>query len=516
MPVFALTATAMREADRRTIEDLGIPGHTLMESAARAAVDRVESRFGPTTGQRVGILCGRGNNGGDGLVMARVLHARGANVDVYLFGSADALTADAGLNYRILSTIAAAQPERLRIRSHSALSDDAVDLLVDALLGTGQDSPPRSPIDAGVAWLNARRAPVVSVDLPTGIHTDTGAELGEAVRADLTVTMGALKTGLLLGSGREFSGDLTTVEIGIPGYVIVDVARAEGCARVTKDDWVRNLLNSVRRGGTKFVSGPTLVVGGSVRYAGAPIMASIAAARGGSGYVVCASPEAARQVIATRLVEVPFTGLASDGEGFVEGAAAADQLAAAWPRTRATLVGPGLGRTDGVRAFVQAVLTGRTDTVVVDADGLNAVDGDFVRQHSEGRWILTPHEAEFERLGGSVDERSSIVRAMEAARRWNAVVVLKGMPSVVAAPDGRVSISGSGNPALATAGTGDVLAGLCAGIAARGLDPFEAAVCGVHLGGAAADRFAAHSGRSSMMATDLIRQIGPVLHERFR
>jgi NAD(P)H-hydrate epimerase len=514
---FALTAAAMREADRRTIEDLGIPGHTLMESAARGAVAAIEAHSGGVAGLRVAILCGRGNNGGDGLAMARVLHARGAEVDVFLFAPADALAGDAALNHRVLEAVARAEPDRLRVHGHEELPEArAFDLAVDALLGTGQASPPRPPIDAGVAWLNARRALVVSVDLPTGLHADTGAVLGEAVRAGLTVTMGAPKTGLLLGAGRSHAGTVVPVEIGIPAHVIREVAQGEGCARITTDAWVGSLLRGVERGGTKFSSGPTLVAGGSLRYAGAPVMAATAAARAGSGYVVCAAPEAARETIASHLVEIPFVGLPSDPEGFADGEPAASALDEAWPRVRAVLVGPGIGRTDGARRFVRAVLASRDGTVVVDADGLNAIDADFVAAHSGGRWILTPHEAEFERLGGAVDDRSPVVRAAEAARAWGTVVVLKGLPSVVAAPDGRVAIAGTGNPSLATAGTGDVLAGLCAGLAARGLEPFEAAVAGLHLGGAAADRFAARSGRSSMMATDLIRQIGPVLHERFR
>ena len=516
-----LTSVSMREADRRAIEAHGIPGFTLMESAGRAAADRIEQRYGPMMGRRVACFCGKGNNGGDGFVVARVLFSRGAEVLVGTLGEAEAMSPDAAHNLKLLQDLAAHDPED---RLHLARLDAAdaldtfrdADIFVDALLGTGLKRALRPPIRDLVAWLNAQPQPTVALDVPTGLHTDTGTVLGEAVTADLTVTMAALKTGLLMGEGPRRAGHIEVVEIGIPAYVLDEAARAEGCGLCATDETVRAWLPRRPHDAHKFSAGLTLVVAGSPDYVGAPVMAATAAARIGSGYVVCAAPASIQPLLMTKLTEVTTLALPETPEGGLDPTRALDALAERLGKAQALLIGPGLGRAESTGALVRTLLQQSTLPAVLDADGLFALAGhtDLLTRHAAGRWILTPHAGEFMRLAGEEVDLTDRVRVAQTfAQRWNCVLVLKGMPSVVGCPDGRAYINGTGNPALATAGTGDVLAGLCAGLLAQGLAPVEAAVCALHLGGAAADRYARHRAAQTMLATDLLDQLPLLLRE---
>ena len=520
----ALTAEAMRAADHFTIETFGIPGYTLMETAGRGAAECIDAHFGSVRGQTIVVLCGKGNNGGDGFVAARVLYGWGARVHVILLAEEDAISVDAAHNLGLLRRLAEHDEEgRLRLTRLADLDGlDAfrhADVYVDALLGTGITSDLRAPVRDLVVWLNAREAPVVALDVPTGLHTDTGAVLGEAVTAALTVTMGALKTGLLVGEGPVRAGRVEVVDIGIPDFVIGRVRKAPGCALVPTDAAVRRWLPGRAHDAHKYSVGLALLAAGAPGFTGAPVMASQAAARAGSGFVVCACPEPIRPTLAAKLTEVTTVGLPVDETGAILVDEALDAMAERMSKARALLVGPGLGRAPGTQAFVRALLRHTDLPVVLDADGLVALAGhtELLAERARGRWILTPHAGEFKRLAGAdVDLTDRVRTAQRFAEQWDVVLLLKGMPSVVAAPDGTAYVNATGNPALATAGTGDVLAGLTVGLLAQGLAPAEAAVAALHLGGAAADRYADHFDPRAMVATDLIDQLPHVLHERFR
>lgn len=514
-----LTAAGMREADRLTIEQLGLPGFTLMESAGRAAAHAMARRYGPLAGKRIAVLCGKGNNGGDGLVVARVLHACGAHVDVLLL-TEEGLTTDTAHNLRLLRALADQDGgDRLSIRVDSqAPALEPADLYVDALLGTGLTSDLREPISSMVGWLNAQHSPVVALDVPTGLHSDTGAVLGNAVHADLTVTMGAPKSGLLLGAGPETCGAIEVAEIGIPLHLLDQAGQHEGPIYLTTDDAVRRWLPTRSAHAQKYSVGLALVVGGSDGMTGAPTMSSSAAARAGAGAVVCACPAGIQQVLATKMTEVMTLGLPASPTAGIDGEGAMAALGHRLEQAKALLIGPGLGKKPATQAFVRLLLQTTALPLVLDADGLNALQGhaDLLRDCANGRWILTPHVGEFKRLAGEdVDLTDRVAVARRYAARWNCVLLLKGMPSVVGCPDGRVFINGTGNPALATAGTGDVLSGMCTGLLAQDLDPVRAAVCALHLGGAAADRYTDHAGGNTMMALDLLDQLPLVLRERF-
>lgn len=519
-----LTADAMREADRFTMEDFGVPGFTLMESAGRGAAECIASAYGPLPRRTVMVLCGKGNNGGDGLVVARQLLARGTTVHVVLTAAPGALREDPAQNYALLNQLAASADDRLTLHAFDTV--EALDALaqrtrpacfVDALLGTGLTSDLREPIHSIVEWLNAQPVPTVALDVPTGLHSDTGAVLGTAVVADRTITMAALKAGLLVGDGPRVAGRLDVIEIGIPGHALEQTMDRPGCARLTTDAAIRQWLPSRAHDAHKYSAGMAIVVGGAPGYTGAPVMSSLAAARSGAGYVACAAPASVQSILAGKMTEIPTVAL-PDGDDGLQPDAALHALDERMDQARALLVGPGLGRASNTVQFVRDLLRASDHPIVIDADGLNALTGtiDALADHAAGRWILTPHAGEFQRLADNDADLTDPIRTAQAyAQRWNCVLLLKGMPSVVAAPDGTAFVNGTGNPALATAGTGDVLAGLCVGLLAQGLAPTYAALCALHLGGAAADHYADRTTRRTMMALDLLHELPHVLNERF-
>ena len=511
-----LTADAMGEADRFTMDEYGLPGFTLMESAGREAATVIRNHMDRSTSDTcVVVLCGKGNNGGDGLVVARRLFAMGARVHVVLMSDADALRDDPARNLDLLHHLAREHPEADRLTMHtfetldrmaSDLAALAPDLYVDALLGTGLTSALREPIASVVGWLNEQAEPVVALDMPTGLHSDTGAILGDAVRAARTVTMAAPKVGLRLGDGPVIAGTVHIVDIGIPDHVLDRVAGQPGCAQETTDAAVRAWWPERAHDAYKYSAGTVLVVGGAPSYTGAPVMAAKAAARSGAGYVMCACPSSVQPALSAKMTTIPTLGLPTTPDGSLDPSGAMDALGNALDTADALLVGPGLGRSASTQSFVRTLLHDTGRPTVVDADGLNALAGaiDDLSAHAEGRWLLTPHAGEFQRLAGSVDLSDRVRTADEYAARWNSTLLLKGRPSLVAQPDGPTYVGGPGSTALATAGTGDVLAGQCAALLAQGVPPTRAAAVALHLGGRAAQRYASDHDPRTMVATDLL------------
>lgn len=507
-----LSTEAMRAADRRTMEEFGLSGFVLMETAGREATRVIEEHFGQMAGRSVLVLAGRGNNGGDGLVVARALHARGARVRVVTLASDDQATDETARNLRLLRAIADhdAQLAVDAFEGFGQIEGARADLVVDALLGIGVTGALREPVRSLARWVNAQPAPVAAMDVPTGLNSDTGEAAEDAVRAALTVAMGALKPGLLFGAGPEHAGEVVAVDIGLPPHLVREAVRMEGSALRITDTAVAALLPRRARDAHKYTAGRVLAVAGSLAFPGAAVMASQAAARAGAGAVVCCTPERARPLVAAQLTEVMTAPVPDTAEGtFAE--AALDALLERAGAADAVLVGCGIGKNAETQRLVRRLLPQLGGPVVVDADGLNALAGntEILTEHAAGRWVLTPHLGELRRLAGTDDlpTHDRIRLAAAYAKRWNAVLVVKGMPSVIAAPDGRAFVAGAGNAALATAGTGDVLAGMTAGLLAQGLAPAEAAVCALHLGGRAADRYAAAHAPRTLLATDLLRYI---------
>lgn len=490
-------ASQMRAVDRWAIEQQGVPSLELMERAGEGVVRELE-RLAPDG--PVAVLCGKGNNGGDGLVVARLLRQASREVAVVCLGAAEELSADARANLERLPG-----PAPLSLGDPGAAEAiGGAAVLVDALLGTGFEGAPRGAVADAIEAIDAAGAGgarVVSVDVPSGVDASTGVVAGAAVHADLTATFHAAKVGLWIAPGKAHAGEVVAVEIGIPRGAPV-------AARVgLTDGGVLAQLPARLAGSTKFSSGHVVVVGGSAGLMGAPAMASLAAMRAGAGYVTACVPESQRLVIDMQLLEVMARALPDAAGGLTP--AALDPALTALERADALALGPGLGRDPGSAALARELARRADVPTVIDADGLNAHAGQLDDLRSRNApTVLTPHAGELGRLLGidsAAVQRERLARAREAAERSEAVVVLKGDDTIVADPAGRVAIARGGSPALATAGTGDVLTGTIAALLAQGLDAFTAAAAGVCLH-AEAGRVAAREQGSAegVIATDVI------------
>jgi ADP-dependent NAD(P)H-hydrate dehydratase / NAD(P)H-hydrate epimerase len=464
-------AAEMRAADAWAIEEQGVPEADLMERAGLglARVTASVAAAGP-----VRIVVGKGNNGGDGLVAARLLREDGYEVDV-LDGT---------------------EPfERERLAGSG--------VVVDALLGTGFEGSPREPVASAIWAINQQDAAVVACDVPSGVNASSGEVEGEAVSALVTATFHGSKVGLHVNPGKRHAGRVELVEIGIP-------RGAPGASRAGLIyERVLDLYPRRTPSGSKFESGVVVIVGGSVGLTGAPTMAARSASRAGAGYVQVAVPGPLQQTVDLRLLEQMSRGLPDD-DGFHTPAGVADVEEMA-ERAGAVVLGPGIGRAEGAQEFALDVARVVKAPLLVDADGLNAHAGRLeLFQDREAPTVLTPHEAELGRLLEVSTEEVAAHRlehAREAAELSGAVVLLKGDDTIVARPDGVVAISPGGTPALATAGTGDVLSGLIGALLAKGLDAFEAAALGALAHVLAARAAAAQVGPDHVMAGDVIEAL---------
>jgi ADP-dependent NAD(P)H-hydrate dehydratase / NAD(P)H-hydrate epimerase len=492
-----LDAELMRATDRWAIDERGIPSLDLMERAGEGLAGVIAERV---PSGRIAVVCGKGNNGGDGLVAARRLRAGGRDVDVLRLWEPDELSADAGAQLGRLPGAAPVRYDASRLEGASGV--------VDALLGTGTTGAPRAPFAGAIEDLNGAAGATIAADIPSGVDASTGEVAGIAVRAAATATFHAAKPGLWIAPGKEHAGAVTVVDIGIPA----GAAPGEPDAGLIAPEVLRGLPG---RGAasTKFSSGNVVVVGGSRGLTGAPTMAALAAARGGAGYVTVAAPESLEPAIAARLLEAMFVGLPEDGGALSQ--EALEPAVKAVGRADAVVLGPGLGRSPGAQALARELMQRIDVPLVIDADGLNALAGRLELLHRR-RWptVLTPHAGELGRLlelESSAIGRARLAHARAAAARAKALVVLKGDDTLVAAPSGRVAISPGGAPALATAGTGDVLAGLTGALLARGLSHAHAACAAVYAHVRAGRLAAAPHGPDGVIASDVIAALPAAL-----
>jgi ADP-dependent NAD(P)H-hydrate dehydratase / NAD(P)H-hydrate epimerase len=476
-----LTPAEMGKADRLTIA-AGVPGIELMENAGRRVADAVARRWPP---RPLSVLCGPGNNGGDGFIAARLLAARGWPVRLALLGSVAALRGDAAQ---------AAARWRGAVESLEAAALDGAALVIDAIFGAGLARPVEGVARAVIEAIGERRLPVVAIDVPSGIDGASGEVRGIAPRAAATVTFFRKKPGHVLLPGRSFCGETVLEQIGIPDAVLDRIAPN------TVENAPAWWLGSFPRPGLethKYARGHALVAGGAVM-TGAARLAARAAARLGAGLVTVAAPETAFPIYAAALIGVIVHPVA-DLDDF--GALLGDK------RRNAALIGPGAGVGAETRDKTLAILAAGKRTVL-DADALTsfaeAPEALFAAIGSE--CVMTPHAGEFARLFDTAG--SKVEQTRGAARRSGAVVLLKGADTVIAAPDGRVAINTNAPPQLATAGSGDVLAGIVLGLLAQGMEPFAAAAAAAWIHGAAADRFGL-----GLVAEDLLETMAPVLQD---
>ncbi len=501
-----VTSDQMRALEQAAV-DAGASFDDLMEQAGLAVAQEVWLSLGVVSGRRVLVLVGPGNNGGDGLVAARHLVDFDADVCVYLLR---ARPEDANLEQLQARniTVFSADDDPGFERLQDAL--DGAEVVVDALLGIGM----ARPVDGALAEILRRlrastdgpRAPkVFAVDVPTGVDADTGHADDLAVMADQTVTFGAAKVGLYMLPGSEHAGRIEVVDIGLPKSGL-DALQLE----LLTTPWIRERLPKRPASANKGTFGKVLVIGGSLRFVGAPRLTAEACYRAGVGLVTVATIEDVREMLAGSLPEATWIEL-PDEDGTLA-AGAVQVLAVSMGDYATCVIGPGLGQAGATSDVVMsALLHDLKRATVVDADALNALATlpDWPAR-AKGRLVLTPHPGEMARLLGSTVEAVQADRlkiAVDAAAMWGHIVVLKGAHTVIAAPDGRTAISPYANPLLAVAGTGDVLAGTIAGLLAQGMEPFEAAACGVYVHGMAGEELSEELGDRGLLASELLPQI---------
>ncbi|HWR10083.1 NAD(P)H-hydrate dehydratase [Sporomusa sp.] len=509
----AATASEMRGIDGIAINDYGIPGAVLMENAGVAVVRHLETIMEPLSEQKFCILAGKGNNGGDGYVIARHIANQGGKVKVFLLGEKEAVSGDARVNLDIIELmgIDIIEINNERVWDKVKVTATFADCLVDALLGTGFRGEISGDMAQLIDIINAAGKLVVAVDIPSGVDADTGRIYGKAVRATHTVTLGLPKPGLFLYPGAEYAGELTVADIGIPTAI---VAGQDIKQNIIMADMIGKILPRRSPAAHKGMSGRLAVVAGSRGLSGAAAMAAEGALRVGAGLITLAAPASLQDILAVKLTEIMTKPLVETLAGTI-GQGAVPEIIELASGNDVLAIGPGLGGQEETLAAVRAVVAAAECPLVIDADALNALVGyTDILVDCSALPVLTPHPGEMARLTGLSIEAVNADRvrvARQAAGEWGSIVVLKGARTVVAFPDGEVYINTSGNAGMATGGTGDALTGIIAGLIAQGLSSHDAAVAGVYVHGLAGD-VAAAAGMVGMAATDLIKAVPAALY----
>lgn len=509
-----LNAAQMREADRFTIEDIGIPSLVLMENAGRQVVAAMESAYEARLNGRVAVLCGRGNNGGDGFVVARTLLQRGIDATVFVIGALSEVRGDARTNLDILGrlgvTVVEINDEQAWELHFSEISQCT--LIVDAIFGTGLKSGLTGMLETVVADVNASGIPVVAIDLPSGLAADTPHIVGDCIDAAMTVTLAAPKLPLVLPPGEAHAGDVVIADIGIP-HEVIDGVEGRRIDLLTPEQ-LRELLEPRAADSHKGDFGRVTLVAGSRGKTGAAHLAAMAALRSGAGLVTVATPASCLPIVASMAPELMTEPLPESKQGCLTGAAIARILEM---RHDVIACGPGLGREAGIGEFVRALIEKTDAPLVLDADALTVLADDpgVLTGREDRDVIITPHPGEMARLvGASIEDvqANRIEVAADFAATHRVYVVLKGHRTIIATPDGTIYINPTGNAGLATAGTGDLLTGMVAAWLAQLLDAEAACRLAVFLHGAAGDLAESDEGQVAMVATDVLGHLGDALN----
>jgi hydroxyethylthiazole kinase-like uncharacterized protein yjeF len=503
--MFVVTAEEMRELDRLAIEQFGVPGLTLMERAGEAIAAAIVKRFSASAKRGVLIVAGKGNNGGDGFVVARLLKKKRIPCEVALLARLDELSSDAGHNLRAflklkgkVSEITAGNLALLRQRLRNNR------LIVDAIFGTGMKNDVRGLFAEAITLVNTSGLPIVAVDIPSGLDTDKGTPLGVAIQAEMTVALSYPKLGEVIYPGLDHVGDLVVADIGIDPRAVAQVAPRTA---LLEPDLISGLVPRREADTHKGSYGHLLVIAGSRGKTGAAVLACRAAMRSGAGLVTLAGPRSLNSIFATSLVEVMTEPLRENSREEMEPLSDAEWRTLL-ERKNALLFGPGIGVSDATQNTLRWLLRNLDMPWVIDADGLNNLALELNRlRHAKTAPILTPHPGEMARLIGKDTaavngDRIGVARSFAVQHRCH--MVLKGARTVIATADGKVFINPTGNPGMASGGMGDVLAGILTALLGQGLCAENAMKLGVYLHGFVGDRIAAAQGEIGLIASDII------------
>ncbi len=501
MAIPVLTSSEMMAVDKKTIEEIGIPGPVLMEQAGRACAEEAEALLPENQPGRIAVICGKGNNGGDGLVAARYLHNAGHEVEIFMLAHSDSLRGDALLNRNILNSLDVPVKVRASQESVSNMDLKSFHVLVDAIFGTGLSKQVRGVYETAIEKINASGKPVVSVDIPSGLSSDTGQVMGCAVKATVTVTFGAPKVGQLVFPGADIAGDLVVADIGIPPSLY---SSGPEMTWLLTDDDMQPYLGLRKQDAHKGNFGHLAVIAGSVDKPGSAGLCCSAACRSGAGLVTLG---AKKEVLDRVLVgAVEFMG--STIQSFTEAYGLCGDKTAA-------VVGPGLGQDKEVAEMVMDLVENLPIPLVIDADGLNVLSGHLdVLKKAKGERILTPHPGEMARLvklSTAEVQSHRLDTARQLASEAACTVVLKGASTIVADQQKAAFIVPTGNPGMASGGSGDVLCGVIGSFLCQGLGPVEAASVGAYIHGAAGDLAANYRGQRGQTASDLVDLLPEVM-----
>ena len=511
--MWLVTPEQMKKLDRQTIQEAKIPGLTLMERAGTGVVDYLLRHYGSPKGKKVVVFCGKGNNGGDGLVIARLLHAKGALLKVVMLAPYQELSKDAKTMYRRFKK--KAKPSQIFVLPNQkklASETHNAHLIIDALLGTGLSSFVHEPYATAIETINAAEGFTVAVDLPSGLHSETGAILGIAVQANLTVTFGCPKIGLYVGEAIDQVGSIQVVDIGIPSEFVESMNPQ---AQLLTQELIRPLIPARRASSHKGTFGHAGIVAGSPGKAGAPALAALGALRIGTGLVTVATPQTVTPIVESKLLEVMSLALPETPDHLL-GLEAGPALQHFCQNKSSLAFGPGIGIAPSTAKLLSDLLPQLEVPCVLDADALNNMISHLeVFSHMKHLPVLTPHPGEMARLLAHTSSRTintdRIGIAKAFAIQHRVILVLKGANTVIANPQGQIAICPTGNPGMASAGMGDVLTGMIAGLLAQGLTAWDAAQAGVYLHGLAGDLAALTQGEPGLIASDLISSIPQAL-----
>ena len=501
------TAEEIRQLDQEAIEKLGIPGVVLMENAGLHVVRVMNERYLKLKKKKVLIVCGKGNNGGDGFVVARHLDNQGVEVRVTLLAEKQHLKGEAKINCDVVEKMDIPIVEITSNEQLPAFRNllQQTDIVVDAILGTGLHDAVKGLYKHIIESINKSQKPIIAVDIPSGLSADTGVVYGSCIKADVTVTFAVPKRGVILYPAADHVGDLKVVDIGIPKQLVRNSTMK---VHLLQQNDIQGVFRKRAPNSHKGTYGHVLMIAGSTGKSGAALMAGRSALRTGAGLVTLAIPENLRVPLEIPTLEVMTAPLPETIKGSIS-IDAYDEIINLSQNKRVVALGPGLSTHPSTVELIFRLIRTLTIPMVIDADGINAIaQNPDVLLEAKAPVILTPHPGEMARLVPNTRiQNNRIPVAQRTAQKYNSYIVLKGVRTVIASPDGKVFINPTGNPGMATAGTGDILTGMIAGLISQNTLPVEAAKAGVYLHGLAGDLVAKERGEYGLVAGDTLDAI---------